>query len=43
MPGAKVFPVLVLATLWPNHWDTLTARTDPDVHAQARVHPPWHG
>ncbi|MGP8300201.1 hypothetical protein ACTPOK_20170 [Streptomyces inhibens] len=29
-------PVLVLATLWPNHWETLTARTDPDVHAQAR-------
>ena len=29
-------PVLVLATLWPNHWDTLTTRTDPDNHAQAR-------
>jgi hypothetical protein len=29
-------PVLVLATLWPEHWDTLTARTDPDRHAQAR-------
>ena len=29
-------PVLVLATLWPNHWATLTTRTDPDRHAQAR-------
>ncbi|MET8147824.1 hypothetical protein ACIBSW_24710 [Actinoplanes sp. NPDC049668] len=31
-------PVLVLATLWPNYWTTLTARpTDsPDVHGQAR-------
>ena len=28
--------VLVLATLWPNHWATLTTRTDPDRHAQAR-------
>ncbi|MFE3205699.1 hypothetical protein [Embleya sp. NPDC059237] len=30
-------PVLVLATMWPNHWDTLTTRTDPDRHAQARA------
>jgi len=29
-------PVLVLATLWPNHWDTLTTRGNPDNHAQAR-------
>ncbi|WP_330342618.1 hypothetical protein [Streptomyces sp. NBC_00557] len=29
-------PVLVLATLWPDHWDTLTTRTTPDRHAQAR-------
>ncbi|MEU1875776.1 hypothetical protein ABZ470_00565 [Streptosporangium sp. NPDC020072] len=29
-------PVLVLATLWPKHWDTLTTRTTPDLHAQAR-------
>ncbi|MFF9819796.1 hypothetical protein [Streptomyces sp. NPDC014006] len=29
-------PVLVLATLWPEHWDVLTIRTDPDRHAQAR-------
>ncbi|MFJ3899901.1 hypothetical protein [Streptomyces sp. NPDC090083] len=29
-------PVLVLATLWPNHWDTLTTRLDPDLHGQAR-------
>ena len=29
-------PVLVLATLWPNHWDTLTTRTEPDLHAHAR-------
>ena len=31
-------PVLVLATLWPRYWDTLTARPDrgPDPHAQAR-------
>ncbi|MFI6991808.1 hypothetical protein [Nonomuraea wenchangensis] len=31
-------PVLVLATLWPAYWDTLTAhpRSGPDVHAQAR-------
>ncbi|MFH8698963.1 hypothetical protein [Streptomyces chartreusis] len=29
-------PVLVLATLWPNHWDTLTTRTNADRHAQAR-------
>nr|WP_157553844.1 hypothetical protein [Herbidospora sakaeratensis] len=30
-------PVLVLATLWPAHWNTLTTRTTPNVHAQARV------
>lgn len=30
-------PVLVLGTLWPQHWDTLTARTTPDRHAGARV------
>ena len=31
-------PVLVLATLWPRFWDTLTARPDgnDDPHAQAR-------
>ncbi|GBQ03905.1 hypothetical protein SSP531S_53840 [Streptomyces spongiicola] len=29
-------PVLVLATLWPEHWDTLTTRTAADPHAQAR-------
>jgi hypothetical protein len=31
-------PVLVLATLWPRFWDTLTARpaSGPDPHAQAR-------
>ena len=31
-------PVLVLATLWPQYWDTLTARSaaSPDPHAQAR-------
>ena len=31
-------PVLVLATLWPQYWDSLTARPDggPDPHAQAR-------
>jgi hypothetical protein len=31
-------PVLVLATLWPRYWDTLTARPDKgaDPHAQAR-------
>ncbi|MEO3861422.1 helix-turn-helix transcriptional regulator [Acrocarpospora sp. B8E8] len=29
-------PVLVLATLWPERWTTLTTRTDPDLHAQAR-------
>ena len=31
-------PVLVLATLWPQYWDTLTARPDggADPHAQAR-------
>ena len=31
-------PVLVLATMWPQYWETLTIRpeTDPDRHAQAR-------
>ncbi|MGX4690730.1 hypothetical protein [Streptomyces sp. JNUCC 63] len=29
-------PVLVLATLWPEHWQTLTTRTIPDRHAHAR-------
>ncbi|MGW7199557.1 hypothetical protein [Streptomyces chryseus] len=29
-------PVLVLATLWPGHWQTLTTRVDPDLHGQAR-------
>ena len=31
-------PVLVLATLWPRYWGSLTARPDggPDPHAQAR-------
>jgi hypothetical protein len=32
-------PVLVLATLWPRHWSTLTSRpapADPDPYAQAR-------
>ncbi|MGW1728410.1 helix-turn-helix domain-containing protein [Streptomyces sp. NPDC002306] len=30
-------PVLVLATLWPEHWEELTTRRDPDRHAQARA------
>ncbi|WP_406739553.1 hypothetical protein [Streptomyces sp. NBC_00853] len=29
-------PVLVLATLWPEHWDSLTTRSAPDRHAHAR-------
>ncbi|MEE1943289.1 hypothetical protein V1L54_28450, partial [Streptomyces sp. TRM 70361] len=29
-------PVLVLATLWPGHWDRLTTRTSSDRHAHAR-------
>jgi hypothetical protein len=32
-------PALVLATMWPEHWDTLTTRPpagQPDRHAQAR-------
>ncbi|MFE7183081.1 hypothetical protein [Streptomyces erythrochromogenes] len=29
-------PVLVLGTLWLEHWNTLTTRTDPDRHAHAR-------
>ena len=33
-PGRR--PVLVVATLWPRHWDTLTTRAEPDRHAQAR-------
>ncbi|MEU2427748.1 hypothetical protein ABZ619_43375 [Streptomyces sp. NPDC007851] len=30
-------PVLVLGTLWPDHWDTLTTRTTPDRHPGARA------
>ncbi|MGW2610151.1 hypothetical protein ACWC4A_38115 [Streptomyces mirabilis] len=30
-------PVLVLATLWPGHWQTLTTRTPEDRHPQARA------
>ncbi|WP_217212460.1 hypothetical protein [Streptomyces sp. AC550_RSS872] len=30
-------PVLVLGTLWPEHWDTLTTCTMPDRHAGARA------
>ncbi|MFI0269666.1 hypothetical protein [Streptomyces luteogriseus] len=33
-PGRR--PVLVLATLWPDHWDTLVTRTAPDRHPHAR-------
>ncbi|MEU9398000.1 helix-turn-helix transcriptional regulator [Streptomyces sp. NPDC048324] len=29
-------PVLVLATLWPNHWNMLTTHTEPDRHPHAR-------
>lgn len=29
-------PVLVLATLWPDHWATLTTRRLPDRHPDAR-------
>ncbi|WP_189554693.1 hypothetical protein [Streptomyces lavendofoliae] len=29
-------PVLVLATLWPNYWDALTARAGRELHPQAR-------
>ncbi|WP_331732160.1 ATP-binding protein (plasmid) [Streptomyces avidinii] len=29
-------PALILATLWPEHWNKLTARTEPDRHRQAR-------
>ncbi|MEU9737431.1 hypothetical protein [Streptomyces sp. NPDC048002] len=29
-------PLLVLATLWPEHWITLTNRTSPDLHPHAR-------
>ncbi|MCQ0008158.1 hypothetical protein [Actinomadura madurae] len=30
-------PVLVLATLWPEHWDLLTVPTAADPYAQARA------
>ncbi|MFC4591850.1 ATP-binding protein [Sphaerisporangium corydalis] len=30
-------PVLVLATVWPDHWGTLTTISHPDVHSQARA------
>ncbi|MEU8653648.1 hypothetical protein AB0C53_28185, partial [Streptomyces sp. NPDC048737] len=30
-------PVLILGTLWPEHWDTLTTRTTPDRHPGARA------
>ncbi|MEU0250835.1 hypothetical protein ABZ192_42425 [Streptomyces sp. NPDC006235] len=30
-------PVLVLGTLWPDHWDTLTTRTTTDRHVGARA------
>ncbi|MFD8733394.1 hypothetical protein ACFV06_00555 [Streptomyces sp. NPDC059618] len=29
-------PVVILATLWPDHWSALTTRGTPDRHAQAR-------
>ncbi|MCO5999826.1 hypothetical protein [Actinoallomurus rhizosphaericola] len=29
-------PVLVLATLWPQHWNALTAPIKPDLHPHAR-------
>ncbi|MEV0239925.1 hypothetical protein AB0I06_08320 [Streptomyces sp. NPDC050674] len=29
-------PVLVLGTLWLDHWDTLTTRTDDDRHVNSR-------
>ncbi|MEU5417385.1 hypothetical protein [Streptomyces clavifer] len=29
-------PVLVMTTLWPGHWQTLTTRTAQDRHTQAR-------
>ena len=35
----KRAPILILATLWPEHWSTLTTRpgySAPDPHAQAR-------
>ena len=28
--------MLVVATLWPGDWSTLTTRADPDRHVQAR-------
>ncbi|MFE2286372.1 hypothetical protein ACFXDJ_19670 [Streptomyces sp. NPDC059443] len=33
---ARRGPVLVLATLWPEHWNALTTRTEQDRHAHAR-------
>ncbi|MGW4615887.1 hypothetical protein ACWEJS_26975, partial [Rhodococcus triatomae] len=30
-------PVLVLGTLWPQHWDALTIRSTSDRHANARA------
>nr|WSS66340.1 hypothetical protein OG284_36600 [Streptomyces sp. NBC_01177] len=30
-------PVLILGTLWPEHWDTLITRTAPDRHPNARA------
>jgi hypothetical protein len=35
--------MLILATLWPVHWTTLTTQTEPDVHAQARELLDGHG
>jgi hypothetical protein len=38
MPGRG--PILVLGTLWPEHWDALTRRPEvmnPDIHEQARA------
>ncbi|MFC8863921.1 hypothetical protein ACFUCY_23975, partial [[Kitasatospora] papulosa] len=30
-------PVLILGTLWPEHWNTLTTRATPDRHPGARA------
>lgn len=30
-------PVLVLGTLWPQHWDVLTSPTTHNLNAQARA------
>ncbi|MER7195925.1 hypothetical protein [Streptomyces flaveolus] len=30
-------PVLILGTLWPEHWDTLTTASTPDRHPGARA------